>query len=74
MEQSQAFLEESQDLDRLIAPLGEADWIRKTAFKQWTIEVILRHLHLWNKMALAALEAGYQAAVMAMAPRVPQSQ
>ena len=57
MEQSQAFLEESQDLDRLIAPLGEADWIRKTAFKQWTIEVILRHLHLWNKMALAALEA-----------------
>jgi len=56
MEQAQAFLEESQDLDVLVQPLSSEDLLAETAFKGWTFETILRHLHFWNQMALWALQ------------------
>jgi uncharacterized protein (TIGR03084 family) len=49
--QAQDFLDESLALYGLIAPLPEAALRRPTGFKGWTIEDILRHLHLWNLAA-----------------------
>jgi hypothetical protein len=48
MQQALDFLEESRDLDRLIADLNDQDYERSTGFKQWTINDVLQHLHFWN--------------------------
>lgn len=48
MQQAQDFLDESEALATLIAPLSDADYERPTQFKGWTINNILRHLHVWN--------------------------
>lgn len=69
MEQAQAFLEESQDLDVLIQPLGPESLGTRTAFKGWTFQTILRHLHFWNEMALWALQDSERLQV-ALAPVV----
>ena len=47
-EQPADFLAESEALHRLLAPLPDADFERHTRFKQWTINEVLIHLHLWN--------------------------
>lgn len=57
MQQASDFLAESEALERLVAPLGEADFSRSTGFKSWTFETILRHLHFWNHMAHLSLTA-----------------
>lgn len=49
--QPQEFLEESEALYGVVADLREADFERATRFKQWTINQILTHLHLWNRAA-----------------------
>ncbi len=49
------FLEECRALAALIDPLGDADYRQPTLFKQWTIDDILGHLHLWNVAADQAL-------------------
>ena len=69
MEQAQAFLEESQDLDVLIQPLDPESLGTGTAFKGWTFQTILRHLHFWNEMALWALQDSERLQV-ALAPVV----
>lgn len=48
MQQAQDFLDESRALHALVAPLAETDLDRATGFKAWTINQILRHLHVWN--------------------------
>lgn len=48
MEQAKHFLEEINVLYELVSPLDEADYERKTLFKNWTINDILVHLHFWN--------------------------
>lgn len=48
MQQAKDFLAESQALSVLLAPLPDADYETRTLFKQWTINQILRHLHVWN--------------------------
>jgi uncharacterized protein (TIGR03084 family) len=45
------FREESDALYGLLAPLPAAEFRRRTSFKQWTIDDIVRHLHLWNQAA-----------------------
>ena len=55
-EQPADFRAESEALHALLEPLADADYARATRFKGWTIDEILRHLHLWNHAALIALE------------------
>ena len=46
------FREEARDLAGVLAGLDEADWERATAFKQWTINDVVQHLHFSDGMAL----------------------
>lgn len=48
MQQAQDFLEESTSLHALVAPLSDAEFDQATLFKGWTINQIVRHLHVWN--------------------------
>ena len=45
------FFDESAALHALVADLDDADFARKTAFKDWTINDVLTHLHFWNQAA-----------------------
>jgi uncharacterized protein (TIGR03084 family) len=45
---------EAAELHRLLAGLGDGDWPRATQFKAWTIDDIVRHLHMGDTMALAS--------------------
>ena len=45
---------EAAELQRLLAGLGASDWPRATQFKAWTIDDIVRHLHMGDTMALAS--------------------
>ena len=55
MKQADDFRAESETLEKLLAPLSEADYARTTLFKGWTIDQILRHLHIWNRAAYLQL-------------------
>jgi uncharacterized protein (TIGR03084 family) len=48
MQQAQDFFDESTALAELLAPLSDAALDTPTQFKGWTINNILRHLHVWN--------------------------
>lgn len=48
MQQALDFRDESDALHALLAPLGDKDFDTVTLFKGWTIDNILRHLHVWN--------------------------
>lgn len=43
------FRDESRALADLLVRLGRADYERRTAFKDWTINDVLVHLHFWNR-------------------------
>ena len=45
---------EAAELHRLLAGLSDSDWPRATQFKAWTIDDIVRHLHMGDTMALAS--------------------
>ena len=51
------FKAEADDLNALLSRLADADFERTTAFKAWTINDVLRHLHFGDAMALAALDS-----------------
>src|SRR5579871_3879552 len=51
------FSDESAALYALVAPLKEIDLEEKTAFKDWTINTVIRHLHIWNLAAGMSLAA-----------------
>ena len=51
MQQAHDFLQESATLCDLVAALSEDQFERPTAFKGWTINNVLRHLHFWNVAA-----------------------
>jgi len=46
--QATDFRTESEALFRLLEPLSEDDFGRKTRFKGWAINDVVGHLHLWN--------------------------
>jgi uncharacterized protein (TIGR03084 family) len=48
MQQAIDFLDESEALAALVAPLSDAGYETPTQFKRWSINNILRHLHVWN--------------------------
>jgi uncharacterized protein (TIGR03084 family) len=53
--EAEDFLAESESLARLIEPLPAEAFEEKTQFKEWTTNVILRHLHCLNHAAYMAL-------------------
>ena len=54
-EQPVDFRAESDALYTILAPLGDADFVREGQFKGWTINDVLGHLHTWNFAADAGL-------------------
>ena len=48
LQQAQDFLDETEALYALLLPLDDAAFETATLFKSWTINNILRHLHVWN--------------------------
>lgn len=48
MQQATDFLDESKALCAQLTLLSEVDFERPTLFKGWTINNIIRHLHVWN--------------------------
>ena len=55
MQQAQDFLDESESLHSLLAPIDDAAFETSTQFKGWMINNIIRHLHVWNIAADLAL-------------------
>src|SRR4029453_5909929 len=51
IQQVDDFRAESAELHRLLVGLGDSDWSRPTQFKAWTIDDIVRHLHIGATMA-----------------------
>ncbi len=58
MQQAQDFRDESAALYALLAPLSSVEFETPTLFKGWTINQILRHLHVWNLAAGKSLDDG----------------
>jgi uncharacterized protein (TIGR03084 family) len=63
MQQAIDFLDETMALAELLAPLADNQFEQSTQFKDWTIDNILRHLHVWNIAADVSLtdEAAFSA-------------
>lgn len=55
MEQADDFRDESDALFQLLEPLDDAAWDQVTQFKDWTINDVIAHLHLWNYAACVTL-------------------
>ncbi|MCH8844487.1 MAG: maleylpyruvate isomerase family mycothiol-dependent enzyme [SAR324 cluster bacterium] len=51
LQQAIDFRDESEALFALLDPLSDTDWSRKTQFKNWTINDVVAHLHIWNHAA-----------------------
>lgn len=56
MQQAQDFRTVCDQLNDLLSRLEDGDLSRSTGFKQWTIDQIMRHLHVWNRAALLSLK------------------
>ncbi|USG62481.1 TIGR03084 family metal-binding protein [Sneathiella marina] len=56
MQQARDYLEECDALYELVTPLSGDVFDRPTEFKGWTINNILRHLHIWNWAAGMSLQ------------------
>lgn len=55
MQQARDFEDESVAIHALLEPLSDDAYAQPTLFKRWTIDDILRHLHVWNIAADLAL-------------------
>lgn len=51
LSQAVDFRDESEALYKILEPLSEEDFERKTLFKEWTLNDILQHLHFFNYAA-----------------------
>jgi len=49
--EAEDFRAESEAVYGLLAPLAEGQFDQPTAFKGWTFNHVLTHLHFWNQMA-----------------------
>lgn len=49
------FRDESEALYELLAPLADEQYERPTQFKNWTINDVIGHLHIWNRAAVLSL-------------------
>ena len=74
MQVASDFRSECKRTEALVAPLDEIEFVRPTGFKGWSINMILRHLHTWDRAAHLSLTDtaafdNYLAQVMPMAER-----
>ena len=58
MQQAEDFRQEALALAAILEPLSEAQFATTTQFKNWTIEDVLGHLHIFNHAANLSLESG----------------
>ncbi|NNF79583.1 MAG: TIGR03084 family protein [Rhizobiales bacterium] len=58
MQQAEDFRQEALALAAILAPLSEAQLGTTTQFKNWTIEDVLGHLHIFNHAANLSLQSG----------------
>jgi len=58
VQQADDFLTESEALNAVVAPLADAELDQPTAFKGWTINDVIGHLHMWNHAADLSLTDG----------------
>lgn len=72
MQQAEDFRAECQAVERLLGGLVDADYARATGFKGWTIDQVLRHLHVWNRAADLSLQDGdaFKAWLRAAGPHI----
>ncbi|MCP4750918.1 MAG: TIGR03084 family protein [Proteobacteria bacterium] len=56
MQQAYDFRDESEALYQLIEPIKDEDYQRQSLFKDWTINDVLGHLHMWNWAADLSLK------------------
>ena len=49
MQQADDFLEEIHALYTLVENLSERELAQATAFKDWTFNDVIGHLHMWNR-------------------------
>lgn len=56
MQQAHDFLTECEILAALLEQLSDADWLRRTQFKDWTVNDVVAHLHFWNLAADRSLK------------------
>lgn len=57
MQEAEDFRQESDVLAAVLTDAGDDIFARVTQFKNWTIEDVIGHLHMWNIAALMTLEA-----------------
>ena len=55
MQQARDFLDECEALHALVRPLSDDALLQATAFKGWTINDVIGHLHTWNWAAYLSL-------------------
>ena len=58
MQQADDFLAESEALHELINQLDDSQLKQTTAFKDWTLNDVVGHLHVWNHAAELSLRDG----------------
>lgn len=56
LEQAVDFREESEALYQIIEPISDDTYQQKTQFKNWTLNDVLAHLHMWNWAADQSLK------------------
>ena len=57
MKQARDFLNDSQQLFHLLKDKSDEDFRRKTQFKNWTIDDIIGHLHIFNFAAKLSVKS-----------------
>ena len=55
LKQAYDFKDESDHLFNVLKKLSNTDFEKKTLFKNWSFNTIVRHLHVWNYAAKLAL-------------------
>jgi len=57
MQQAEDFRQESRALAVVLEPLNDADFTQPTLFKNWTLDDVIGHLHMFNVAAEKSLES-----------------
>ncbi len=57
LKEAQDLREEGRELHRLLDALKDEDWGRETAFKRWSINDVIQHLHSSDLLAAASAES-----------------
>ncbi len=56
LEQAKDLLQEGEELNEVLLKLSDSDWSKETPFKNWTVNQVVGHLHVSDKMAVLSLK------------------